>query len=93
MLERDLERNARMEVEDLGGWMLKWVSPGQNGVPDNLIFWPGGVVHFVEFKKPDGGKRTWQQTEVHKDLHKLGTKVFTIYSEKDWEAYLRRRGK
>lgn len=49
----------------MGGEMMKWVSPGNRGVPDRIILLPGGLIMFAEFKD-DGGEvsslqRYWQR--------------------------------
>lgn len=53
--EADIERRLKDRVKLLGGRCLKFVSPGQNGVPDRIILLPGGHVVFAELKAP--GKR------------------------------------
>ena len=37
-----------------GGRCYKWVSPGNSGVPDRIVFLPGGKVIFVELKTETG---------------------------------------
>lgn len=64
-VEKDIERYVRIEVEKMGGEMMKWVSPGNRGVPDRIILLPGGLIMFAEFKD-DGGEvsslqRYWQR--------------------------------
>jgi len=59
--EADIEKYARERIAAAGGWMLKWTSPGQRGVPDDIVFWPGGQVDFIEFKAPTGRLAPLQQ--------------------------------
>lgn len=58
MRERDLERKFRDAVRASGGKAYKFVSPGNDGVPDRLVVLPGGHIGFVELKqrgkKPSG---------------------------------------
>lgn len=58
MREKDLERKFRDAVRDAGGRAYKFVSPGNDGVPDRLVVLPGGHIGFVELKqkgkKPSG---------------------------------------
>lgn len=42
MRERDVERYLRERVKQLGGRAYKFVSPGNNGVPDRIVMLPGG---------------------------------------------------
>lgn len=41
-----IEQTGRKQVERIGGESLKWVSPGMNGVPDQLEFY--GVDQMLE---------------------------------------------
>ena len=52
--ERDVETYFRKHAEDLGCLLLKWVSPGNDGVPDRILVIPGGRVWFIEFKTKTG---------------------------------------
>lgn len=70
MREKTVEAALRKAVEDEGGLCLKWVCPGHTGVPDRIILFPGGVIAFVELKRPgrrskqagcrSGGGKSWQ---------------------------------
>jgi len=51
-LEKSIENVLRKAVEDEGGVCLKWVCPGHRGVPDRMILFPGGIIAFVELKRP-----------------------------------------
>lgn len=52
MLEKTLENRLRLAVERAGGLCLKWTSPGRRGVPDRMVLFPGGLIVFVELKRP-----------------------------------------
>lgn len=85
MLERDLERRFRLRVRDAGGVAWKWVSPGTAGVPDRIVFLPGGRVLFVELKRP-GGQLSLLQERIHEVLRALGADVRVIDSVEGVEA-------
>ncbi len=81
-LEKDIERKLRLLVEKYGGRCLKWVCPGWVGVPDRIILLPGGRIHFVETKRPKGGRYSAMQDKWRDWLHGLG---FTYWRIKDPE--------
>jgi hypothetical protein len=53
-LEKEIEGKLVAEVEKEGGYCLKFVSPGHSGVPDRIVFLPGGHVKLIEVKRPNG---------------------------------------
>jgi len=85
--ESKLEKWARDEIFEAGGWMLKWASPGQKGVPDNIIFWPGNVIHLAEFKAPDGDTE-YMQTHVIKALREFGATVLEPRNKDFLQTYI-----
>ncbi len=85
--ESQIEKKFHRLVVDNGGTTRKFVSPNQRGVPDRIVFWPKGVVHFVELKT-DKGKLTPMQVYEHKVLQRFGARVFTLYGLAEVEAYV-----
>ena len=76
LLEKDIERHLREGVKALGGWCLKFVSPGFTGVPDRIVLMPGGKLCFVELKRPGQHERQ-RQAFVQKHLRRMGFPVFS----------------
>ncbi len=54
-LEKSIERTLGLELRALGCLYLKFVSPGNQGVPDRIVIGPDGRVVFLELKR-DGGR-------------------------------------
>ena len=78
MLEKDLEAKLVKEVKALGGRCLKWVCPGNRGVPDRIILLPGGRVRFVEMKREKGSRIDPLQEYWARVLRGLGFEAYII---------------
>ena len=85
-LEKDIERKLRKMVESHEGLCLKWVCPGWSGVPDRIVLLPGGIVMFVELKRPKGGTLSKMQEWWAGKLRKLGFHWWSAYDEGDLET-------
>ena len=89
MLESDIEKHLCKRVKsELHGWTLKFVSPGQNGVPDRVILVPSGRIYFVETKAP-GKKLRRLQEHVCGLITQLGFKVLRIDTKEKVEDFVR----
>lgn len=82
-LEKSIENVLRKAVEDEGGVCLKWTCPGHRGVPDRMILFPGGIIAFVELKRPGakvkaGGLQEWWRQR----LVELGFRCYEISTVK-----------
>ena len=87
MLEKDIERYLKREIEAMGGLCLKFISPGNAGVPDRLILLPGGRVWLVELKTEAGRVRPLQRW-WQKRLQKVGVPSLVIKSRVEAEVYI-----
>ena len=88
MLESKIEKKLVSLVRRLGGECLKFVSPGNAGVPDRIVMMPHGKIYFVELKAP-GEKPRALQIAVHDRFKRLGFPVTVIDSMEGVEDFVR----
>ena len=84
MYESDIESNKRKQAKKKGALLLKFVSPGISGVPDDLELSPiinkrhreivEKYIKFIEFKRK-GKEPSTRQKRVIKQLANLGYKT------------------
>ena len=77
MKENEIERVLVEEVKRLGGRAYKWTSPGNDGVPDRIVFLPDTRVIFVELKTDTGRLSPLQKIQIDR-LKKLGQWVEVV---------------
>lgn len=88
MRERNIEAYLRDRIKAAGGIAWKWVSPGNNGVPDRIVTMPGGRTVYVELKAP-GKKPTKLQHYQQDRLRALGHDVRVIDSREGVDELIR----
>ncbi len=88
MRERDIEQRLVREVRKMGGEAFKWVSPGNDGVPDRIVMLPGLIV-FVELKADRGRLSTVQKVQIRR-IQKLGQDVEVVQGMDELEEFLER---
>ena len=86
-LESNIEKYFVSQVRTAGGWPLKLVSPGTAGMPDRLVLWPGGIVNFVELKRPGKKPRALQVARI-KRLREYGQSAVWLSTKKDVDIYV-----
>ncbi len=87
MKEKDIETYLREQVKKAGGRAYKFVSPGNDGVPDRLVCLPGGRVAFVELKATGKVLRPLQRSQ-QEFLKRLGFRVETIDSKQQVDEFI-----
>jgi len=71
MRESKIEQHLVKRVQDFGGRCKKWVSPGNNGVPDRIVFLFGHIF-FIETKASTTKKLRPTQSVQRRDLEAQG---------------------
>lgn len=74
MLEKEIEKMLVAGVRSLGGRAYKFVSPGNDGVPDRIVVLPGRAPIFIELKTETGSLTKLQRVQVQR-LVDLGQDV------------------
>lgn len=87
MLEREIEKKLVDGVRKLGGRAYKFVSPGNDGVPDRIVVLPGRVPEFIELKTETGRLSSLQNVQI-KRLKDLGQDVRVLYGLEDVKRFL-----
>jgi hypothetical protein len=89
MLESEVEKKLCKRVKnELHGRAFKFVSPGQNGVPDRIILVPMGRIYFVETKAP-GKKLRKLQEWVRGLIQGLGFVVLRVDTVEKVDVFVR----
>lgn len=74
MRESAVERRLTEMLRKRGALCLKFVSPGNPGVPDRIVLLPGGRVIFAELKVQDGRTGALQERQIAR-MRGLGADV------------------
>lgn len=91
MLEKEIEQKLVQAAKRAGGWAVKFVSPGYDGMPDRLLLLAGGRMSFVEVKAP-GKKPRPLQLKRHERLRRLGFMVYVLDDGEQIEQILKETG-
>ena len=88
MRESYIEQKLGKTVRSMGCLYYKFISPGNNGVPDRIIITPSGRVYFVELKQDTGELGNAQHVQIGR-LLKHKQRVRVIYGSKDTPKLVR----
>ena len=86
MREREVEAHLRDLVKARGGTCDKFIPDDKPGMPDRVVMLPGGVLVWVETKKPKGGKLSELQKLRHRQLKSLGQRVEVGWTHEQADA-------
>lgn len=87
MKEKDVEKKLVDGIKSLGGRAYKFVSPGNDGVPDRIVALPGARICFVELKTETGRLSGRQKVQIRR-LSQLGFEVWVLYGSDQVDAFL-----
>lgn len=82
-LEGAIENRIVKYVEGLGGFALKLILASERGFPDRTLLLPGGLIIFVEVKRPKDCKVYHQQLVWQNRLQKRGFTCEFVTSMQD----------
>ena len=80
-LENEVEGHLRRRVEKVGGMCVKFLPDFARGFPDRIVLLPGGVLVWVETKRPQGGVLSPVQKVQHVLLRRLGQRVEVVWTK------------
>lgn len=86
-IEKDIERWLGNQLKNLGCIYMKFVSPGNDGVPDRIVVLPGGSVIFIELKATTGKLMANQRVQISR-LRKQGALVFVVTGMSDAKLFV-----
>lgn len=87
MREKEIEKILVLEVKKLGGRAYKWISPGNDGVPDRIVIFPGRQPVFVELKTDTGRLTALQKVQIDR-LRSLGQDARVVRGAAGVKAFL-----
>lgn len=76
--EASIENHLIAAVKKVRGFTIK--VRFMRGWPDRIVLLPGGILVFVELKRPVGGKFEPLQERIHAKLRSLGFTVFVWHT-------------
>ena len=87
MREADIEKKLVNGIRKLSGRAYKWVSPGNDGVPDRIVILPGLRPIFVELKAEKGRLTALQKVQIDR-LRGMEQDVRVLYGEMEVRGFL-----
>lgn len=86
--ESEIEGWLKSRVEKLGGLWFKFVSPGNDGVPDRVAIFPDGRTVFVELKTAMGHLSRVQRYQIRR-FHERRQQVCVVYGKRGAVDFIR----
>jgi hypothetical protein len=94
--EAAIEAELCLRAQMHGGFAEKVQAIGRRGFFDRIVFLPGGVIYFVELKRPRGGRLSPHQHWYRERLAALGVEGIVLVKNRSdidalFEHYAARR--
>ncbi len=84
-IESTIETYFCKKSKEAGVLCLKFISPGNSGVPDRILLKQGGTVGFAELKRP-GARPRPLQTYWLAVLKRMGFKTYVVDTKEAADA-------
>lgn len=91
MREKEIEVYLRDRVKKAGGKAYKFESPGNDGVPDRIVLFPGNKIYFIEIKAPGKKPRPLQLKQM-RDISAFGCNVLVVDSKEGVDDFIAKVG-
>ena len=88
MLEKELEKQLKDDLKEMGYLCLKFESPGNTGVPDRIILDKTGHAYFIELKQSNTARVAKKQVYWNKQLNKRGFEAYFIRNKEELEDFI-----
>ena len=88
VIEKIVETELVRRVEAIGGIAEKVRVVGRRGFVDRLVVLPGGIILFVEVKRPKGWRISHHQRKHHEAYKKRGCRVVILRDVSEIDALL-----
>lgn len=82
-IENDVEKYLNQQAKKNGWLSLKFVSPGNKGVPDRILIAPWGDLFFIELKRDDKTEPRALQNHWLQKLENYQQRVRVIHSKSE----------
>lgn len=87
-IENDVELYLISQVKKHSGLCLKFVSPGNAGVPDRIVVWPDGRIVFVELKRDKHHQPRPLQLRWHRLLRRKHAIVYVLHDKNEVDQFI-----
>lgn len=85
--ESEIEAWMKARIEKMNGMFMKFVSPGNDGVPDRIAFFPDSRAVFIELKARRGKLSELQKYQL-KRLLKMHQQVAVVYGPDGADTFI-----